>query len=176
MSSLRLKIDETACRSQEKQMKTKTFAYLMLLFTCQSIGQLFISWKKCKRTFSSTFLLLSTESSACSLSYQNNEFLFSHWFISNSIWNQRDKSWRRYSFISYREITGRVKYSVCFTHKLLCHDNKILARFLTDNKFFFIQFNLVVIEQVKENNHWNIVLIATFYSCLSTNFVPLWHR
>ena len=86
-------------KANENKNVCLSFSYLMLLFTCQSICQLFnYIMKKCKRTFSSTFLFLSTESSACSLSYQKNEFLFSHWFISNSVWNQRDKSWRRNSF------------------------------------------------------------------------------
>ena len=65
----------------------------------------------------------------------------------------------------------RAKCGVFRSHTFVYHrndDNEILARFLTDNKFFFTQLNLVVIEQVKENNHWNIVIIATFLSCLLT--------
>ena len=166
--------------------ENKTFAFRFpIQWHCLLVSR-FVNYfyhGKVQRTFSSSFLLLSTESSVFSLSYQENQFLFSHWFISNSVWNQRDKGWRSNSFfLTVKSQTQNrwVKCNVFRSHTLVYRrddGNEILARFLTDNKYFFTQLNLVEWKihrtskdkhRTREKFHWSIVIIATFHICLLT--------
>ena len=116
-------------KANENKNVCLSFSYLILLFTCQSICQLFNYIMKKMQTNIFINFSFSLNRIFCMFTFISKQWIsiFTLIYFEFRLESTGQKLKKKFIF-SYREITDKWN-AVCFTHTLLCDDNEILARF-----------------------------------------------